>query len=83
MQTFYQQTFKDFRKTFRTPKYTTSMTRIKQQQIRSNAFSSVFVPYFQKVPTRELYDRDNFETDQYSKMLYVESKMDRLIKRHK
>ena len=46
------------------------------------AFSKVYVPYYKSLPPRDLYDRDGFETDQYSKMLYVESKMDRLIKRH-
>jgi len=84
MQTFYAKTFRDFKNTFHTPKsHSNSMPLVKRQSLRSKAFSQIFIPHYEKVPPRELYDRDSFETDQYSKMLYVESKMDRLIKRHR
>jgi hypothetical protein len=84
MMTFYSKTFADFAGTFKVPKRNlNAMPPVIQSSLQSKAFSKIFVPYFVEVPTRELYDRDNFETDQYSKMLYVESKMDRMIKRQK
>lgn len=84
MMTFYSKTFADFAGTFKIPKRNlNAMPPVIQSSLQSKAFSKIYVPHFVKVPTRELYDRDNFETDQYSKMLYVESKMDRMIKRQK
>ena len=41
------------------------MPFIKQATLRAKAFSKVYVPYHsnERVPARELYDRDGFEAD--------------------